>query len=331
VILFHSLDLPWTYIQGELERLKRLLVIFLGVVIIGGIIIPFIPVPKKDLSKEEKLPPRLAQLVLQKKEKPKPPPPKKVEKKKEEKKKEKKPKKKKVEKKKPKPKKKVVKKVPPKPEKTQAQKMAEARKKAQKSGLLAFADELADLRDKKVDAALNKNKKLSKGAAKSKKFDRNILTSNVTVPAGSGGIDTSALSKGMRSDTKLAGRETTKVESDVIAQAAAASKGKMTAGGGNKPRRTNEEVTLVFDRNKGAIYALYNRALRRDPTIAGKIVFQLTIAADGSVTDVKILSSELNNPALEHKLVIKIKSFVFEPKSGADKLIVTYPLDFVPS
>jgi len=334
VILFHSFDLPWSAIQEEFERLKRLVVVCLGVAVIVGIVIPFIPVPKKDLSKEEKLPPRLAQLVLEHKEKPKPPPPpppKKEEKKEEKKKEEKKPEKKKVEKKKEEPKKKVEKKVEPKPkpEKTEAQKIAEARRKAQQTGLLAFADELADLRDKKVDAALNKSAKLTKGGAATKEFKRNILTSNATVPAGSGGIDTSRLSKGVSSGTQLAGRETSKVD-DVIAEAAAAAQSKVTESG-NKSKRTPEEVSIVFDRNKGAFYALYNRALRKDPTIAGKIVFEITISPDGAVIDVKVVSSELNNAALEHKLLIKIKSFSFEPKSGAENLIVTYPLDFVPS
>ncbi|KPJ91635.1 MAG: hypothetical protein AMJ53_11190 [Gammaproteobacteria bacterium SG8_11] len=324
-MLFHSFELPWSYIQEEVERLKRLVVICMAAAVILGLIIPFIPVPKKDLSKEDKLPPRLAQLVMQQKEKPKPPPPK-IEKK-EEKKKEKKEEKKK-EKKKEKPK--EEKKPEKPPEKTQAEKTAEARKKAQQSGLLAFADELADLRDKDVDQTLNKTKKLSKGAAEAKKFERNILTSNTTVPAGSGGIDTSKLSRGVSSGTQLQGRETTKVESD-IEKVAMANKGKVTASSGNKPKRTFEEVTIVFDRNKGAIYSLYNRALRKDPTIAGKIVFELTIASDGSVVDVKLVSSELGNPELERKLLVKIKSFLFEPKSGADNLIVTYPLDFVPS
>jgi protein TonB len=149
------------------------------------------------------------------------------------------------------------------------------------------------------------------------------------VPAGSGGINTSAFSKGVRSDTRLAGRQTTKVKDDAIAKAAAA-QGKVTASG-NKPRRTLEEVSIVFDRNKSAIYSLYNRALRKDPTIAGKIVFEITIASDGSVVAVKVVSSELNSPPLEHKLALKIKSFLFKPKRGADKLVVTYPLDFVPS
>jgi protein TonB len=196
--------------------------------------------------------------------------------------------------------------------------------------LLAFADELADLRDKNVDQTLNKTKKLSKGAAESKKFERNILTSNKTVPSGSGGIDTSKLSRGVSSGTKLQGIETTKVESE-IEKVAMANKGKVTASSGNKPKRSLEEVSIVFDRNKGAIYSLYNRALRKDPTIAGKIVFEITIASDGSVVDVKLVSSELGNASLERKLLVKIKTFLFEPKSGADNLVVTYPLDFVPS
>ena len=81
--LYHSFNLPWNYIKEEVERLKRLVVIIVAVTVIFGIAIPFIPVPKQDIAKEEKLPPRLAQLVMQQKKKPPPPPPKKVEKKKE--------------------------------------------------------------------------------------------------------------------------------------------------------------------------------------------------------------------------------------------------------
>ncbi|MGD8593287.1 MAG: AgmX/PglI C-terminal domain-containing protein [Gammaproteobacteria bacterium] len=324
-MLFHSFELPWSLIQEEVERLKRLVVVFLAVTVVIGLIIPFIPVPKKDLSKEEKLPPRLAQLVMQQKEKPKPPPPK-IEKKEE--KKEKKKEEKKKEKKKEKPKK-EEKKVEKKPEKTQAQKTAEARRKAQKSGLLAFADELADLRDKNVDQTLNKTKKLSKGAAESK-IERNILTSNTTVPAGSGGIDTSKLSRGVTSGTQLQGRETTKVESG-IEKVAKANQGKVTGSSSNAPKLSYEEVSIVFDRNKGSIYSLYNRALRKDPTIAGKFVVELTILPDGSVLDVKVVSSELGNEQLERKLLIKIRSFLFPSKQGAENLIVTFPVDFVPS
>ena len=38
----------------------------------------------------------------------------------------------------------------------------------------------------------------------------------------------------------------------------------------------------MFDRYKAALYRLYNRELRRDPTLRGQIVRRLTIEPDGS-------------------------------------------------
>ena len=36
--------------------------------------------------------------------------------------------------------------------------------------------------------------------------------------------------------------------------------------------RTDEEIQIVFDRHKAALYRLYNRELRRDPTLQGQMV-----------------------------------------------------------
>ena len=314
--LYHSYVLPWTAIPEESERLKRNMLICLVAALIFGLVTPFLPVKKIDRSKVDELPPRLAQLVVEK-QKPKPPPPPKVEKKKEKPKEKKKEEpKKKEEKKKPKPK--------PKPkEKTQAEKLEEARKKAQSTGLLALSDELADLRDT-PSPKLNKSSKLSKGAAQAKEFKRNVLTSNIA--SSSGGIDTSNLSSGV-GRSNLEGRSTTQVESPVeqVAKAAAVDRD----GRSKRPSRTYEEVSLVFDRNKGAIYSLYNRALRKDPTLEGKIVIEITIDPTGRVTNVRIVSSELNSPDLEHKLLSRIKLFNFGAKE-VETLIVTYPIDFLP-
>ena len=52
-------------------------------------------------------------------------------------------------------------------------------------------------------------------------------------------------------------------------------------GGGGKASRSIEDVRLVFERNKGSIYAIYNRALREEPGLQGKVVLKLTIAPDG--------------------------------------------------
>ena len=59
---------------------------------------------------------------------------------------------------------------------------------------------------------------------------------------------------------------------------------------------------MVFDQNKGAIYALYNRALRRDPTLQGKMVLKLTIEPSGAVSLCEIVSSEIEDEELERKI-----------------------------
>ena len=323
---YRQFILPWTRIAEEDRRLKLIIVTVMSLALLLSLAIPFIPVPKEDRDKVKELPPRLAQLVMEK-QKPKPKPkPKKVEKKKEEKKKEKKEKKKeekkpekKKEKPKPKPKEKKVE--PPKPK---VDRVAEARKKAASAGLLAFSDDLADLRDAPVAPKLNKDKPLSKGVA-AKKRERKMLTSGVS---SSGGIDTASLSSGVGS-TNLAGRQTTQVESPVDMVAAAAP-APSTGKDAKKPSRTYEEVSLVFDRNKGAIYSLYSRALRKDPTLQGKVVLEITIAPSGKVTDCKIISSELNDPRLERRLVSRVKMLDFGARD-VETLIVTYPIDFLPS
>ena len=86
----------------------------------------------------------------------------------------------------------------------------------------------------------------------------------------------------------------------------------------------------MFDRNKGSIYTIYNRALRSDPTLQGKVVLKLTIAPNGEVVDCQIISSELRAPTLERKLLARIRQFDFGAKD-VEVMVVTYPIDFLPS
>jgi len=320
--IYRQFILPWTRVAEEDRRLKTFIVTVLSSALLLSVAIPYIPIPEEDRNKVKELSPRLAQLVMEKqkpKPKPKPKPePKKVEKKEEKKKEEKKPEKKKAE---PKPKKVE----PPKP-KPKVDRVAEARKKAASAGLLAFTDDLADLRDAPVAPKLNKGKSLSKGGAAAKKRERRILTSGVS---SSGGINTANLSSGVGS-TNLAGRQSTRVESPVDMVAAAAPATSTAGADAKKPSRTYEEVSLVFDRNKGAIYSLYSRALRKDPTLQGKVVLEITIAPSGKVTACKVISSELNSPRLERKLVARVKMLNFGARE-VETLIVTYPIDFLPS
>ena len=69
----------------------------------------------------------------------------------------------------------------------------------------------------------------------------------------------------------------------------------------------------MFDRNKGAIYAIYNRELRDDPALQGKVVLKLSIAPSGQVTDLHRVE-RAEGADLESKLLARIRSFDFGAK-----------------
>jgi hypothetical protein len=106
--------------------------------------------------------------------------------------------------------------------------------------------------------------------------------------------------------------------------------GSVQRGTSGKAAPSTEEIKLAFDLNKSAIHAIYNRALREDPGVQGKVVRDLTIAPSGAVSDCRIVSSDLNSPELEAKLLARICQFDFGAKD-VDQMIAKFPVDFLPS
>ena len=60
------------------------------------------------------------------------------------------------------------------------------------------------------------------------------------------------------------------------------------------------------------------------------MVLEITIDPAGRVTDCKIVSSELNSPEVETKLIARVKLLNFG-KRDVEVMVVTYPIDFLPS
>jgi TonB family protein len=320
----HSPLLPWSNLDRDDRRFYTITTTVMFIALLLGLIVPLIDLPEKERFKKQSLPPRLARLILEQKKAP-PPKPKPVQKKIVEEKKKAPKKEKPQEAKKPEPEKTPRKQVAKKtPSPTSVE---QARKKAASSGLLAFADQLADLRDEPVVASTAGVQKRAVTGQRTTSAQRSLITSGAA--QGSGGINTAALSRNTGGQG-LGGRSTTQVTS----QAAEAKKAQTAASRGkgknHKGNRTREEIQTVFDQNKGAVYALYNRALRKDPALRGKVVLELTISPDGKVTQCRIVSSELNNKRLERKLVSRIKLFKFLAKD-VDTAVVSYPIDFLPS
>ena len=112
--------------------------------------------------------------------------------------------------------------------------------------------------------------------------------------------------------------------------AAAAANNVSRSGKSGKGARGNEEIELIFDRNKGAIYALYNRALRDRPDLMGKLVLELTITPAGDVSDCRVISSELGDAELERKIVARVKLFKFEGRD-VETITARKTIEFFPA
>jgi periplasmic protein TonB len=199
-----------------------------------------------------------------------------------------------------------------------------AHKKAERQ-LNQVKDELADLREQ-MDLTPLQTKNLSGTVGADSHAERSLITSRVGV--GSGGITSANSSRGFGTGAgSLTGHDTTMVNSRI---AAAGSPNNINRGGSGKPSRSEEEIALVFDRNKGAIYALYGRALRDAPDLQGKLVLEFTISPSGDVTECHVVSSELKDADLERKIVARVKLFHFEARDVA-AITTTKPIEFVPS
>jgi periplasmic protein TonB len=302
---YRIFDLPWTPDEDEEKRLRKtarsLLIIFAAI----GILIPLIPMSERPPPPA--LPEEVVKLVL---EPPPPPPPKPEVKRPEPPKPEAKPEPKPV--------------PPPKP----VDRQAEARKKAENSGLLAMKDQLEDLREALEPTEMSSAPMIGRVEGPSR-AERSLVTSRTGV--GSGGINTGKLSSGFGSGPgnlkgHAAGTAVPSFANKIDADQAQASR----SGAGGKASRSREEIEIVFDRNKSAIYSLYSRALREQPELQGKVVVQLTIAPSGEITDCRIVSTELNDSELERKLVARIRMFRFEAKD-VEAMTTTKPIEFFPA
>ncbi len=300
-----DLDLGIGIRQRDDRLFRQIAAVLLVALLALSILIPLIDVPEPAREQARQLPPQLAKVMLEKRkaEQPKPKPePKKEEPKPEQVKPEEKPK--------PKP---VVK---PKTVK-------EAQQKAKQSGLLALQDDLAAMRDS-VDVSSLKQTQLSRGPGTAAKTERALIAGRAA--KGSGGIQTGTLSSNV-GGSELASRSQTVVEASAEQQAELAKQSRK--GSGSAAGRNEESLRMTLEQAKGSLYTLYNRALRKDPTLEGKVVFELVIEADGSVSACKIVSSELVDKKLESKLVSRLRLLNF----GADKVAQTktrWAIDFLP-
>lgn len=196
---------------------------------------------------------------------------------------------------------------------------ASARAKAQSAGLLALGNQVASVLDTAPSTqALAQTASTQTAQAAS--------TTNVTDHIGSNRkLTLDANATAPATSTQALDQRAVQASAQQLKQSLnTAAAGPATSGTG----RSDKDIAGVFAQNQGGLNSLYERARRQIPGLAGKLVLELSIAADGSVSAIKVLASELNNPELEGKIISRVKQFKFAP--GKAQNAVKYAMEFVP-
>ena len=320
----HIQVMPWARGCEEDRRFQRSLGSSLATAAALILMVGMIAIPIKEREQEIELPERVAKLVRQERQLPPPPPmpePEVPEEQPE-----------------PEPEPELVEELPDEPlpvsndEPQLAQEQQpDTREQVKSKGILAFRDSFASRADIKPSAQLGLDASISDaGAAESGRPERMMVTT--TAPGSSGGINLADYSRdfgggGDGSGGGMAGVAVSRVASSI--------------GGGDGPNRplaggasagrTDEEIQIVFDRYKAALYRLYNRELRKDPTLRGQLVLRLTIEPDGSVSMCELHSGSMNAPELAAQVVGRVKTFDFGAKEDIVAVTIIYPIDFLPA
>jgi len=212
----------------------------------------------------------------------------------------------------------------------------QARKKAEGSGVLAFKNTFEELIEETPVAGLGSQARLSKGSGKGGAAGGPRATRSLVAiegKSGSGGIAATTVSRNLGSGgggnaDQIGGVGFARVESSVAGLQEEAGR-KVSEGPG--PARTDEEIQIVFDRYKATLYRIYNKELRKDPTLRGKILLKLTIEPDGAVSKCTVEKTDLASKELVAAIVERILKFNFGPKKGTPKTTILYPIDFLPA
>ena len=340
----HESVMPWSPDDESDRRYRRTQLTAMFLSLLLGIVIHLVVVPKAVRPIVAQIPERLAMMVREEPRKPVP-----VKKaREEEKKKEEKAGEKKVAKNEEKKQAAPTQAAPARPKAEPVEQTA-APRRSQNTGVLAFKETFKDLLDETnvpkigTEARLSNNANQAGHAMASRSLvamqgsggSGGIGNAAVSRNVGSGGIGSSAFGRGGGGDGNGArigrgGNGVAQVKSTIAGLGGKGDATKpLTAGG--RPGRTDEEIQLLFDRYKAALYRIYNTELRKDPTLRGKMVLRITIEPGGAVSACGVESCNMNAPEFSAQIVDRVKKFNFGAKDGVPKTTILYPIDFLPA
>ncbi len=316
----HNQVMPWTRGNEEDQRFRKSLLSSLAASVCVAIILGSIALPIIEREQIIEVPERIARLVQQQRAQPKPEPaPQPV-----------------FEEELPEPEE-LVETLPDEtpPEIVEQPAVAsnepvDTKEQVKSKGILAFRDSFAQRSNLRASTQIGSQARFSNaGTDATGRPSRSMVTSNA--PGSSGGINLADISR------DVGGGGGGGIEGVAISRVAS-SIGTGGSGSSDRPRsggsfagRTDEEIQIVFDRYKASLYRLYNRELRKDPTLRGQVTLKLTIEPDGSVSLCVLQSSNMNAPALAQQVIERVIGFDFGAKEDIVAVTIIYPIDFLPA
>jgi TonB family protein len=98
-----------------------------------------------------------------------------------------------------------------------------------------------------------------------------------------------------------------------------------------KQGRAAHEIRKVVASYLGGLRYLYNKQLRKDPTLKGKATVRFEISPSGHITETVLVFSSLGSPPLESAILSNIRKWRF-PRIPEERghVKVTYPFVFLP-
>ncbi|WP_428385733.1 AgmX/PglI C-terminal domain-containing protein [Nevskia ramosa] len=204
----------------------------------------------------------------------------------------------------------------------------DARQQAAAAGLMQMREQLAALNDRSL-VAVDSQQALITGA-KTSSGSSPVLTAAASSSGAGGTAARGVAGQGTAGD--LGARRTGQVQPGPTGRGSAAGSGTSGLGATGRGGRGLEDIQLGFDRSKSSLNAIFGRAARETVGMgAGRIVVSLSIAPDGSVSRCELVSSSFANPALEQKLLARIRQMNFGAKDVPMFSYPNYPIDFLPT
>jgi len=115
----------------------------------------------------------------------------------------------------------------------------------------------------------------------------------------------------------------------VVAEVKFSKPEKITGAAAGETSRSAKSIEKVINRIHNKIKLQFEKYLRQDPNLSGKVEVDFTILANGKVIDVQISKSTLKHSAFERRLMSMIKRLKFAEATSS--IQITYPFVFAAS